>query len=164
MDLTQSKLSRDEWESIESPISNDEKRILKMIIQGYEDVNIRSNSHLSMFSFVKIEITPETEIFLYQKYFKDEITGILKQYGDKDFQMPSISGTAIKKLKSADSIRIQNLENNITQNKDNIFEYLLIELSKHLFKHLKKQQNQYAFYLYTLIQLKKASIKFASEN
>lgn len=158
MDLTQSKLSRDEWESIESPISNDEKRILKMIIQGYEDVNIRSNSHLSMFSFVKIEITPETEIFLYQKYFKDEITGILKQYGDKDFQMPSISGTAIKKLKSADSIRIQNLENNITQNKDNIFEYLLIELSKHLFKHLKKQQNQYAFYLYTLLQLKKTNI------
>jgi hypothetical protein len=158
MDLTQSKLTRDEWESIESPISNDEKKILKMIIQGYDDVNIRSNSHLSMFSFVKIEITPETEIFLYQKYFKDEIATILKQYGDKDIQMPNITGTAIKKLKSADSIRIQNLENNITQNKENIFEYLLIELSKHLFKHLKKQQNQYAFYLYTLLQLKKTNI------
>jgi hypothetical protein len=158
MDLTQSKLSRDEWESIESPISNDEKRILKMIIQGYDDVNIRSNSHLSMFSFVKIEITPETEIFLYQKYFKDEIATVLKQYGDKDCHLPTISGTSIKKLKSADSIRIQNLENNITQNKENIFEYLLIELSKHLFKHLKKQQNQYAFYLYTLLQLKKTNI------
>uniref|UniRef100_A0A6C0HB80 Uncharacterized protein n=1 Tax=viral metagenome TaxID=1070528 RepID=A0A6C0HB80_9ZZZZ len=158
MDLTQSKLTRDEWESIESPISNDEKKILKMIIQGYDDVNIRSNSHLSMFSFVKIEITPETEIFLYQKYFKDEIATILKQYGDKDIQMPNISGSTIKKLKSADSIRIQNLENNITQNKENIFEYLLIELSKQLLKHLKKQQNQYAFYLYTLLQLKKTNI------
>ena len=63
MDLTQSKLTKKEWETIETPISSDERKILKMIISGYDDVNIHSNNNMSMFSFVKIDITPEIEIY-----------------------------------------------------------------------------------------------------
>jgi hypothetical protein len=160
MDLTQSKLSREEWESIETPISNDEKKILKMIIDGFEDVNIRSNDHLTMFSFVKIEITPETELFLFQKYFSEDIKNIIQKYTEPNtFELFKTNGAQIKKLKSADNIRIQNLENNITQNKQNIFEFLLIDLCKELLKCFKKQQSNYAFYLYTLLQLKKTNIR-----
>ena len=160
MDLTQSKLSKKEWETIEAPISNDERKILKMIISGYDDVNIHSNNNLSMFSFVKIDITPETEIYLYQTYFSETIkTIILKYYSDpSSILLPTVEGSSLKRLKSADMIRLNNLENNITQNKQNIFEFLLIELASNLLKHLKKKQNEYAFYLYTLIQLKKSSI------
>uniref|UniRef100_A0A6C0LR35 Helicase/UvrB N-terminal domain-containing protein n=1 Tax=viral metagenome TaxID=1070528 RepID=A0A6C0LR35_9ZZZZ len=160
MDLTQSKLSREEWESIETPISNDEKKILKMIIDGFEDVNIRSNDHLTMFSFVKIEITPETELFLFQKYFSEDIKNIVQKYTEPNtLPLFKSNGVQIKKLKSADNIRIQNLENNITQNKQNIFEFLLIDLCKELLKCFKKQQSNYAFYLYTLLQLKKTNIR-----
>jgi hypothetical protein len=160
MDLTQSKLSREEWESIETPISNDEKKILKMIIDGFEDVNIRSNDHLTMFSFVKIEITPETELFLFQKYFSEDIKNIIQKYTEPNtLELFKTNGAQIKKLKSADNIRIQNLENNITQNKQNIFEFLLIDLCKELLKCFKKQQTNYAFYLYTLLQLKKTNIR-----
>jgi len=160
MDLTQSKLSREEWESIETPISNDEKKILKMIIDGFEDVNIRSNDHLTMFSFVKIEITPETELFLFQKYFSEDIKNIVQKYTEPNtLELFKTNGAQIKKLKSADNIRIQNLENNITQNKQNIFEFLLIDLCKELLKCFKKQQTNYAFYLYTLLQLKKTNIR-----
>ena len=160
MDLTQSKLTKKEWETIEAPISNDERKILKMIISGYDDVNIHSNNNLSMFSFVKIDITPETEIYLYQTYFSETIkTIILKYYSDpSSILLPTVEGSSLKRLKSADMIRLNNLENNITQNKQNIFEFLLIELASNLLKHLKKKQNEYAFYLYTLIQLKKSSI------
>jgi hypothetical protein len=160
MDLTQSKLSREEWESIETPISNDEKKILKMIIDGFEDINIRSNDHLTMFSFVKIEITPETELFLFQKYFSEDIKNIIQKYTEPNtLELFKTNGAQIKKLKSADNIRIQNLENNITQNKQNIFEFLLIDLCKELLKCFKKQQSNYAFYLYTLLQLKKTNIR-----
>jgi len=160
MDLTQRKLSREEWESIETPVSQDEKRILKMIIDGYDNVAIRSNDHLSLFSFVKIEVNNETEIFLYQKYFSELIKSIVTKYcsGDCNIKLPSIEGSTIKKLKSGDAIRIQNLENNIKQNKINIFEFLLIELVSNLLKNYKNQQSQYAFYLYTLLQLKKTNI------
>ena len=111
MDLTQSKLSREEWESIESPITVDEKHILKMIINGYDNINIRSNQHQSLYSFVKIEITPETEYFLYQKYFEKSMNEIIEKYG-KPFNIrvdDTLQGSSIKRLKSADNIRIQNL-------------------------------------------------------
>ena len=160
MDLTQSKLTKKEWETIESPISGDERKILKMIISGYDDVNIHSNNNLSMFSFVKIDITPETEIYLYQKYFSETIKTIILKYnmGASTSLLPTVEGSSLKRLKSADTIRLQNLENNIQQNKQNIFEFLLIDLASNLLKNLKKNQNDYAFYLYTLIQLKKSSI------
>jgi len=160
MDLTQSKLTKKEWETIETPISNDERKILKMIIAGYEDVNIHSNSNLSMFSFVKIDINPETEIYLYQKYFSETIKTIILKYNSETSKLliPSVEGSQLKRLKSADTIRLQNLENNINQNKQNIFEFLLIDLASNLLKNLKKNNNDYAFYLYTLIQLKKSSI------
>lgn len=160
MDLTQSKLTKKEWETVETPISSDERKILKMIISGYDDVNIHSNNNLSMFSFVKIDITPETEMYLYQKYFSETIKTIILKYNSEisNLLIPSVEGLSIKRLKSADTIRLQNLENNIQQNKQYIFEFLLIDLASNLLKNLKKNQNEYAFYLYTLIQLKKSSI------
>jgi len=160
MDLTQRKLTRQEWESIETPVSVDEKKILRMIADGYEDVNIRSNDNISMYSFVKIEMTPETEYFLYQKYFQEPIKEMLAKYGGVlKIQLDTLEGAAIKKLKSGDTIRMQNLENNIKSNMSNIFEFLVIDLCKNLLKNVQKKVNRYAFYLYTLIQLKKQSIR-----
>ena len=160
MDLTQSKLTKKEWETIETPISSDERKILKMIISGYDDVNIHSNNNMSMFSFLKIDITTEIEMYLYQRYFSPIITLIVLKYNlvPSNLLIPSIEGLSIKRLKSADNIRLQNLEINIGKNKHYIFEFLLIDLASNLLKNLKKNQNEYAFYLYTLIQLKKSSI------
>ena len=44
MDLTQRKLSKSEWNSIEMPVSKDEEAILKLITSGFADVNIRTNN------------------------------------------------------------------------------------------------------------------------
>jgi hypothetical protein len=160
MDLTQLKLSREEWESIEIPTSIDEKQILKMIIDGYNDVNVRSNHNQSMLSFVKIEKTTEIEYFLYQKYFEKVIKEPLEKYGKAlKITLETLEGSSLKRLKSADTIRLQNLENNIKTNQKYIFEFLLIELCGSLLKDLHNKKTSYAFYLYTLIQLKKTSIK-----
>lgn len=160
MDLTQSKLSREEWESVETPPSQDEKHILKMIIDGYDDINIRSNQHMSMFSFVKIEPVPEIEYFLYQRYFEKAISEPLNKYG-KAFKitLDTLEGSSLKRLKSADTIRLQNLEANIKSNTKNIFEFLLVELCGALLRDLSQKKTSYAFYLYTLLQLKRANIK-----
>ena len=55
MDFTQNKLSKSEWENIEIPISAYEKKIILLIIQGYNDVNVRFNESQSLFSHIKIE-------------------------------------------------------------------------------------------------------------
>lgn len=159
MDLTQNKLTRTEWESIETPVSQAEKLILKLIIDGYDDVMVHSNNNLSMMSFVKIDNTSENEIFLYKKYFEELINNILKKYGEKSGYVFNCSiESTLKRMKSADNIRIQNLENNINQNKQYIYEFLLIDLCGDLLKYYNKKIASFGFYLYTLLQLKKTSI------
>ena len=71
MDLTQNKLSRSEWESIEVPSSSEEKAILKMMIDGFHHADIHTNKNQSLYSFTKIEKTDETEMLLFERYFKD---------------------------------------------------------------------------------------------
>jgi len=163
MDLTQTKLTRAEWETIEVPISPSEKQVLSMIIAGFHDVNIRTNETQSLYSFTKIEQTSETEFYLYKKYFENTVGAIISKYG-KGISLisptNSLSGSELKSLKSADMIRIQNLDNNISLNREHIFEYLLLDLTKDLLKNLSKNNEHYAFYLYTLIHLKKASIRY----
>ena len=41
MDLTQKKLTKSEWEFLEQPLGPNEMKILKLIMKGKGDVNIR---------------------------------------------------------------------------------------------------------------------------
>jgi hypothetical protein len=167
MDLNQSKLTRIEWDSIEIPVSEQEKGILNMIIEGYNNLNITQNKTTSLFSFTKIEHTPENEQYLYDKYFSPIIERTIRKYcGNEKFvrmknwsykNNNSSSGSS-KKMKNIDSLRIQNLESNIDGNKKIIYEFLVLDFCNELCKYLSKTNTKYAYYLYTLIQLVKATI------
>ena len=43
MDLTQKKLSKSEWEFLEIPVDNEEIKVLKLIYNSRDNVNIRFN-------------------------------------------------------------------------------------------------------------------------
>ena len=173
MDLKQTKLTRTEWDSIEIPVSDQEKEILKLIMEGYENPNITKNKTMSLFSFTKIEQTPENEAFLYDKYFVPIIQRTIRKYGGEwlTFEYSSTGvgiggalgksggGGPLKKMKSVDLVRVQNLEANIEQNKKSIYEFLVLEFCFELCKYLSKANSKYAYYLYTLVQLSKASIQ-----
>ena len=45
MDLTQRKLTKQDWEGIEVPVSPEEKTVLKMIREGFNDINIKHNKN-----------------------------------------------------------------------------------------------------------------------
>ena len=162
MDLSQRKLLKSEWESIELPVSPQEKNILQMIKDGYHNVNIHANNHQSLFSFVKIEQNEGTELLLFQKYFEIQLKEIIQKYGKNNKELTQIefpgAGGKLKSLKSIDKMRIQNLESKINENKSFVFEYVLLEMTTNLLKHVYKQKQKYSFYLYTILQLKKATI------
>jgi hypothetical protein len=159
MDLTQNKLTRSEWENIEVPISDAEKQIVQMIIGGYHNINIRFNESQSLFSHIKIPKTTEVEYFLYKKYFEEEVIVIMKKYCQGlPITIPGVVSGDLCRLKSADTIRLQNLDNHIKINRALILEFLLLDLCKDMLKHISKKKQRYAYYLYTLIQLKKSSI------
>ena len=148
MDFSQNKLTKAEWENIEIPVNPDEKKILEMIMHGFSDVNIHSNETLSLFSYIKMEKTPEIEYMLYKKYFEDFIIETVKKYG-KDMHISKygvigavnpLAGSELKTLKSADSIRIQNMDNNIKINRSIIYEFLLLDLWKELVRQISKKK------------------------
>ena len=163
MDLKQTKLTRTEWDSIELPVPEQEKEILQMIMAGYETPGILKNKTVSLFAFTKIEFTPENQQYLYDKYCKPIISRTLRKYGDKlaltdVWASDKLTGT-IKKMKSIDALRLQNLESNIEQNKKGIYEFLLLDFCHELCRYFSKGDTKYAYYLYTLVQLAKASIQ-----
>lgn len=165
MDLKQTKLTRGEWDSIEIPVSDQEKEILSLIMEGFENIDITKNKTMSLFAFTKIEKTSENEVFLYTKYFEPIIQRTLRKFGDSPCMKglmkgdrASGGGGSLKKMKSVDILRIQNLESNIESNKKVVFEFLVLDFCHELCKYISKENTKYAYYLYTLIQLKKASI------
>ena len=165
MDLKQSKLTRTEWDSIEVPVSDSEKEILQLIMEGYQNINITKNKTTSLFSFTKIEHNPENEQYLYDKYFAPVIARTIRKYCSngslsvlQDWCYVSGGKSGIKKMKSIDALRIQNLESNIEDNKKKIFEFLVLDFCHELCHYFAKDNTKYAYYLYTLVQLAKASI------
>jgi hypothetical protein len=175
MDLSQVKLSATEWGNIEIPVSDQEKSILQLISDGYSNIHIRKNRNLSMFLFMKMEFSPETEYFLYKRYFEKEIQTIQTIYPEfsKIDILKGIPNSYTKPLKKANMIRVENMESNISTNKEQIFEFVLLgfalDLAKSLISNEKKMTSKRsekiaelrspAFYLYTLIQLRKVSIE-----
>jgi len=163
MDLSQNKLTRAEWETIEIPVSQKEKDILMLLKKGYNELNIHTNENQSLFSFVKIEKTEATEFTLYKKYFENFFIKMMSKYGGKETVEIDLNriGENVKQktLKTADQIRIQNLDATIVTNKQYIFEFLLLDLTFELLRQISKRKLKYAFFLYTLLQVKTATIE-----
>ena len=161
MDLSQRKLSKNEWSNAEISVSDEEKRILQLIIDGFNNVNIRNNVNLSLIQILKIEYTADIDYHLFKKYFEKEIFEIIRKYDKKSnidltkIQKPSGS---IKLPKKADLIRIDNMDSNYQINKQKIFEVIILDFCRQMLKSLHDKTNDFAFYLYTILQLKKSSI------
>jgi hypothetical protein len=156
MDLQQTKLTKTEWNNTEIPVQEDEQFILQLIKDGFNDINIRINRNQSLLQTIKVENTPENEAFLYKKYLENDIKETIKKYGNIEYN-PKIA-SSLKPPKKIDIIRIQNMDSGILERKSIIFEFVLIELSNEIMKHIHKKSTEYAFYLYTLTQLKKSTI------
>jgi len=162
MDLTQSKLTKVEWGNVEIPVSENEKTVLKLIKDGYVNINIRSNVNQSLFQSMKVEHSVENETFLYKKYFEKEIIAVCEKY-NKKLKIPivfqPISGSS-KQPKKADIIRIEYMDKTLESKKPEIFEYILFNFCVDIIKSIAGKTNKFAFALYTIIQLKKCSIPY----
>ena len=157
--LKQTKLTREEWNSIEKPLPEDEERILELICKGYENVNIRINRTQTMFSFTKLQRTPEMEYFLFEKYFNSAIKKLADKYGSlsKDLKQFKVDSKKIKKLKSVDALRVQHVDSVIQNEKKKIHEFHLLEYCEKVCYGITKKTT-YLLELYTLIQWNKNHI------
>jgi hypothetical protein len=111
--LSQVKLTSEEWNGIEIMEPEDEMRILKLIIDGFHDVNHVFNLHMSLLSRLKITITPEIEDHLFHEYFKKRVERVVSLLTvgclattDVKFE---IRAKSKNKMKKVDLMRIQNM-------------------------------------------------------
>ena len=80
MDLKQRKLSKSEWDGIEISVNKDELEILRLIINGFHNIQLKVNNNDSIFTQLKIEYNPQIEEFLYVKFFADKIKTLIEKY------------------------------------------------------------------------------------
>ena len=125
MDLKQRKLNRSEWNSIEVSVSKSEIDILNLIINGYNDVNIKINNNNSIFTFLKIEFSEKMEDYIYNKYLRERSDKI-----ENDLQIMSVGYKPMKidsiiKLNSIDKVRLERFDENSLK-KNDIYEYTLL--------------------------------------
>ena len=154
MDLIQRKLTKVEWDTTEIPVSATEKKVLELIDQGFENVNIRINHFSSLFSFLKIEFSKEMEDYLYNKYFHEKIQKLKKMY-DMSYLTHSVSSNI--QIKKADMIRLQNNSIDTIQNIEihEIYETVLLDRLTcllDLYKNKNEKWQSYYFVLYKLIK------------
>ena len=164
MDLNQRKLTKSEWDSIEVPVSEQEKMVLNMIVNGYNDVNIRINLHNSILSFLKIEYSEKMEDHIFNKYLKGDVEKLVIKLKAlyPDFTMAKIDATA--KINSADKIRLDRNDETSIRNED-IYEFVLLYHAEKML-HYKKHNNhvKFAFNYYTLHMLLKNKISHINRH
>lgn len=158
--LTQTKLTRAEWESIEIPVSAQEKRVLKLIQEGYDNINITSNISLNMIAFTKLPPTPEIHAFIYDQYFKEKVHESIEKakLAFSPFTSFVVDKKLSKKIKKSDSIRITNISQLIEANRTNIYEFECMVLCKQILKMGLKKGGEFNNELYTLIEWRKTEL------
>lgn len=167
MDLKQKKLSKSEWNSIEISVSENEKEVLKLITQGYHDVNIKVNKTESLFTYLKIDSNQSLEDYLFSKYFSDKIKLLVEKYNLSYIQFNTSKKTqtqtfgencvinvgSIVKLKSADQVRVSRFDVIDSNIAENIYEYILVNHLESMLKYIKHEDNKWQLYYYTLNKL-----------
>ena len=148
MDLQQNKLTKAEWESIEIPSTNEEKKILKLIVAGFHNINIKNNETLSILSYLKLSNTELINKYIFMKYLEPELVIIYNKYKIK--YTPKKFNK--KTLSKADIIRFDHMESNLFEKKNIIFEYILINYIKNILKY-KDTDTDWIKYYYTLKKL-----------
>ena len=159
MDLTQKKLSKSEWLNIEVPFPDSEKKILQLIVNGYNNVNISVNNSLSLLHVMKLEVcTPGIHEYFYKTYFEEMIKKTIEKYPMQQLNYKPPNEAKKMILKKAHIMRINNMNSRLEEKKGIIIEYILLDNITLLFKYMHNSSDKYAFYLYTIIQIRKANI------
>lgn len=151
MDLSQTKLTRSEWNSIEIPTEKKELDIIKLICAGYQDVTIKHNDTLSLLQYLKIQPSDIIHEYVFCTYLQKHFVELNAKY---NFDYTTIKYKK-NKMKKADIIRFGNTDKQLSSFKDKIFEFIIIDLAKVMlrdFHNNKKEWHKSYYTIYTLIR------------
>ncbi len=131
MDLSQTKLTRAEWATTEVPVSESERQVLSLILEGYFNTDIHVNAHQALLSLMRVEPTQEMNYLLFTKYFLPVIQRFAAPpsavAAPAAAWLKSLATHKIKQPTKRDLIRIQNVNATVDSNRHAIFEFVLLD-------------------------------------
>lgn len=133
-EFRQSKLSKTEWISIEKKLEKKELTIMNIVKNGYDNVDIQHNTHLTLHQCIKIN-NKDYHYYIY--------IFVIKPFLKKNHKLTDLKIKAPKQnLNSADKIRIQNI-----QHVEDTIEFIIMEHYKKLSKTSKVKYYYNILYL-----------------
>ena len=146
--LIQTKLTGEEWTGVEIMEPEDEMRILRLIIDGFHDVNRVFNPNLSLISRLKITMTPEMEDYLFEEYFKKRVERIMALgcFKGGDFE---VNARSKKTMKKVDLMRIQNMNTTFGGSGDT-YDHLIMDTIEAIITSNPTGPNEWMKHYYTL--------------
>ena len=158
MDLLQRKLTKAEWESIEVTVNMQEQRINELIKCGFHDVQLKKNYTMSLLRHLKISYTEAIDNYVYTNYLHSHMLRIYAKYKLNDLLLTDQLQDAVVVLKKADIIRFNNTQKQITEHKEDMFEFVVLDLLENMLKmknkktvdDIKNTNTKWLFYYYTL--------------
>ena len=152
MDLSQTKLTKEEWNALEVPTTGREFDIIKMIHHAGNDVNIYMKNTQTFLDFIKVSSNMDKyHYYIFENYFKSLLMKINKKQDILEYNFKS-KKRKNNELKKADKIKLKNFEKKIDSVKNNIFEYNVLQVLGSLFKSENKAN--YIYLLNYLMNLK----------
>lgn len=151
MDLSQTKLTKSEWDFLELPVNKKEKAILQLLFNSRKDINVSFNNSNSLLKYMKIsgDNMEPFHYYVYVTYFQGDINKINKNYNE----VFKVERQKKAKLKKIDEMRMKNLNKKILTLKKELYEFIIIKNIKLFFEN-----NYSCEYYYTLTQLLKNNI------
>jgi len=154
MDLSQQKLNKNEWNSVEISVNPGEKEILKLIIKGFHEPAYQFLKNNTLFYYLKMSSTSEyIDNYLYKTYFEEMIDKLVKKYKIDDYVYSEpIIRNKLKKINTPDLMKING--NELKNMKvDDILEFEIITLITKIYKNYKSDNNRWIYYYYTLCNI-----------
>jgi len=164
--LAQTKLTKKEWEMVEIKVTPDKMEILEMMAQGYDNDKITCYKLQSLVSFLKLENTNEIDNYIYEQFFKKNVTELLSLLSSPENITFSHPTKSLKnKVKKSDMIRITHNTTNIIS--DNTYEYILLQFIEKLLtskRVVRKSKSSsippvdWRFYYFTLYKIQQTFV------
>ena len=151
MNLAQRKLNKSEWNSVEISVSEEEKKVLNLIKDGYHNLNLSYNDNNSLADYLKIENTIGNEVYIYEIYFKKIIDKLIEKYNLTHTVV--VNKNKNNKINKVNQLRIESNSNESLKQRDDIFEFVLLEITSKSLKHKKNDSHRWCYYYYTLCKL-----------
>ena len=160
MDLQQRKLIKAEWDAIERPVTQEELRVIEMIADGYNNVNIKKNSTLTILQYLKVQNNENIDKYVYVKYLQTELKKKALRIASKQSK-PIPHDDVLSNhvtIKKCDMMRFAHTDANLAQVRDTLFEFVMIDLLATTLRSRAKNGPWHVGY-YTLVMMSGYSVE-----